>query len=112
MPKIPKRYTDFTSQNPEIARAHAALGNAVHAAGPLDERERALVKLGIAIGARGEGAVHAQTRKALEAGLSPDELRHVALLALPTLGFPSAMAALSWVEDVSPAARKGRKGRR
>ena len=33
-------------------------------------------------------------------GLSPDELRHVAILAVTTLGWPSAMAALTWIEDV------------
>ncbi len=28
-----------------------------------------------------------------------DALRQVALLAIPTLGFPAAMRALSWIED-------------
>jgi alkylhydroperoxidase/carboxymuconolactone decarboxylase family protein YurZ len=122
MPKLPKRFTDFTEQDPTIARAYAALGEAVHAAGPLGTRERALVKLGIAIGTWREGAVHAQARKGLEAGLSAEDLRHVALLALPTIGFPSTMAALSWVEDIAPARgavkkavaalkRNGRRGR-
>ena len=39
------------------------------------------------------GAVHAHTRLALQAGASPDEIRHVVLLALTTIGFPSMMAA-------------------
>lgn len=112
MAKLPKRFTDFTSGEPEIARAYSALGNAVHAAGPLDAHDRALVKLGIAVGAWQEGAVHSQVRKALEAGLTPEEIRHAALLAITTLGFPSTMAALSWVEDVVPAAGSGRKGRK
>jgi 4-carboxymuconolactone decarboxylase len=36
----------------------------------------------------------------LEAGCTPDELRHVGVLAIPTIGFPSTMATMSWVEDI------------
>ncbi|ODU25291.1 MAG: carboxymuconolactone decarboxylase [Verrucomicrobia bacterium SCN 57-15] len=81
-------------------RAYEALGEATQQAGPLDAKTRALAKLGIAVGAWREGAVHSHTRRALDAGCSPDEIRHVVLLATTTLGFPSMMAALTWVEDV------------
>ena len=81
-------------------RAYESLGFATQKAGPLDPKTRALVKLGLAIGAGLEGAVHSHTRRALEAGCAPDEVRHVVLLATTTMGFPSMMAALSWVEDV------------
>ncbi len=47
-----------------------------------------------------EGAAHSHVRRALEAGATPDELRHAALLALTTLGFPNMMKGLMWVEDV------------
>jgi alkylhydroperoxidase/carboxymuconolactone decarboxylase family protein YurZ len=47
-----------------------------------------------------EGGVHAHTRKALKAGCTPDEIKHTVMLALPTLGLPSTMAAFSWVEDI------------
>jgi hypothetical protein len=33
-------------------------------------------------------------------GLSADELQQVAVLAITTLGFPAAMAGLSWMRDV------------
>jgi 4-carboxymuconolactone decarboxylase len=36
----------------------------------------------------------------LEAGCTPDEIRHTALLALTTIGFPNMMAVLTWVEDI------------
>jgi 4-carboxymuconolactone decarboxylase len=68
--------------------------------GPLDKKTRELVKLGIAIGNRHEGGTHSHTRRALDAGATPDEVRHVALMALTTIGFPAAMAALTWVEDI------------
>jgi 4-carboxymuconolactone decarboxylase len=97
---VPKRFKKFTQDYPEIAAAYESLGNAVHSAGPLDEKTRALVKLAISTGARLEGAVHSHTRKALNVGCTPEELRQVALLSLPTVGLPSMMAALSWIDDI------------
>jgi alkylhydroperoxidase/carboxymuconolactone decarboxylase family protein YurZ len=60
-----------------------------------------LIKLALAAGAKLEGAVHAHTRRGLEEGVSPEELRHVAMLAITTLGWSSAMAVLTWIEDVA-----------
>lgn len=97
---IPKRYRRFQKEFPEVAKAYEAMGDAVHNAGPLDEKTRALIKLAISTGARFEGAVHSHSRKALKAGASPEELRQVAMLSLPTIGLPSMMAALSWVDDI------------
>jgi len=98
--KLPKRYQEFQKKAPEVFRAYEALGAAAHAAGPLDTRSRALVGLAVAVGARHEGAVHSHVRKAVEAGLSPAEIRHAVLLSVTTCGFPNMMAALSWVDDV------------
>lgn len=97
---LPKPYAKFQADFPEVEAAYDQYAQAAHAAGPLDEKTRRLVKLSLAIGARMEGAVHAQTRKALEAGLTPEEIRHAVVLAAPTLGFPNMMAALTWVNDV------------
>ena len=47
-----------------------------------------------------EGAVHSHTRRAIEAGCTAEEIRHVVLLAITTLGFPSMMKTLSWVDDI------------
>jgi 4-carboxymuconolactone decarboxylase len=100
MRKIPKRYQEFTKKYRDIAKAYEELGAACHGAGPLDEKTRALVKLAISVGARIEGGAHSHVRKALDARASPEELRHVALLAIQTIGFPPAMAALSWIDDI------------
>ncbi len=100
MSGIPKRFQDFMKKYPDVAKGYEMLGDAVHAAGPLDARTRALIKLGISAGARLEGAVHSHARKALEAGVKPEEMRHAVILALPTIGLPSMMAALSWIDDV------------
>ena len=109
MSKPPKRFQKFTKDYPKVAQAYEALGDEVHAAGPLDKKTRALVKLGISVGGRLEGAVHSHVGKALAVGAKPDELRHVALLSLPTIGLPSMMAALSWIDDVFVKAEAMRK---
>jgi AhpD family alkylhydroperoxidase len=100
MGELPKRYQKFHDEFPHIANSYETLGDAVHNAGPLDNKTRALIKLAISIGSRLEGGVHAHTRKALKAGCTPDEIKHTVMLALPTMGLPSTMAAYSWVEDV------------
>jgi alkylhydroperoxidase/carboxymuconolactone decarboxylase family protein YurZ len=92
---VAKRY-------PEVWKAYAALGEQVALAGPLTDRERRLVKLALAIGAGVEGGTHSHARQGFAEGLSVEEIRHVAILAITTLGFPSSAAALSWLDDVLP----------
>jgi 4-carboxymuconolactone decarboxylase len=105
--KLPETYRSITERYPEVARAFQALGDAIHGAGPLSERERRLVKLAISVGARLEGGVHSNARKCLYSGMSPDEVRQVVLLSLTTIGFPSMVATSTWVEDVIASASSG-----
>jgi AhpD family alkylhydroperoxidase len=100
MPQLPKRFEKLNQDYPEVAKAYEALGKAVHTSSPLDEKTRALIKLAISTGAGLEGAVHSHTRKAIELGISKEEIRQTILLALPTIGLPSTMAAMSWVDDI------------
>ena len=99
MSKPPSFYTAFRAAQPDVVAAYEALGDAARRAGPLSAGEAELVKLAFAAGARIEGAVHSHTRRALDEGVSPEALRHVALLAITTLGFPQAMAIRSMIED-------------
>jgi alkylhydroperoxidase/carboxymuconolactone decarboxylase family protein YurZ len=96
----PKPFEEFSRIHPQVAEAYERLGEAVRAAGPLSEREIALVKLATSIGARMEGAAHAHARKALAQGIEAAALEHVAIMACPTIGFPAMMMALRWVRDV------------
>ncbi|MCL5028016.1 MAG: carboxymuconolactone decarboxylase family protein [Bacteroidetes bacterium] len=100
MSQIPKKYLNFKTDYEKVANAYETLGDAVHTSGPLDEKTRALIKVAISTGARLEGAVHSHTRKAIKAGATKEELHHVALLSLPTIGLPSMMAALNWIDDI------------
>lgn len=100
MSDIPKPFSNFLNNYPKVGETYAQMGNAVHNAGPIDQKTRELVKLAMSCGAQKEGAVHSHTRKALEAGCTEEEIKQVVLLLLPTMGMPSMMAAMTWVNDI------------
>jgi len=100
MVKLPKAYEAFKRTYPEIWQAYERLGILSHETGPLDQKTRELIKLALAIGAKLEGAAHSHTRRALAAGATSKEILHVVLLGITTLGFPSTITAITWIEDV------------
>ncbi len=100
MPPAPKPYELFRQRFPTVWEAYDQLGQAAHEQGPLDDKTRELIKLAFAIGAFSEGAVHSHTRKALALGATRAEIYQVVVLALTTLGFPTTVAAMTWVDDV------------
>ncbi len=97
-PKPPKAYNEFSETFPAIRTAWDLLGEAAKN-GPLDEKTARLVKLGVAIGAMREGAVHSSVRKARAMGVSDEELNQVVTIATSLIGFPSAVAAWTWLSD-------------
>jgi alkylhydroperoxidase/carboxymuconolactone decarboxylase family protein YurZ len=97
---LPAGAARLAEQFPDIWSRYQALGEACSTAGPLDAKTRRLVKLALALGAGAEGAVHSHVRRAQAEQIGNDELRHVALLAITTLGFPAAAAGLSWISDL------------
>ncbi len=97
---LPSHAQKIADNHPPVWKAYQEFGAACAGAGPLDARTQRLVKLALAIGRGSEGAVHSHVRRGLEQGLSAEELWHVALLAAPTLGFPAAVAAFTWIEDL------------
>lgn len=98
--ELPGRAGRLARDYPELWEAYNRLGEACGEAGPLDGREARLVKLALAAGAGLEGGVHSHTRRALKEGIAPEAIRHVALMGITTLGFPSAVAVMSWVDDI------------
>ena len=99
MSKPPSFYQSFATAHPEVIRAYEALGEASRAAGPLDAASAELIKLAFAAGARIESGVRAHTRRALDAGATHEQLRHAAILAITTIGFPAAMSVRGMIED-------------
>lgn len=98
--KLPSRARDVATRYPKVFRAFEHLGAVASEAGPISGKERRLVKLALAIGRGAEGAVHSHVRQAVAEGVSAAKIRHVAMLGITTLGFPAAVSAMTWIEDV------------
>ena len=97
---LPDAYSEFVKRYPKIDKAYDTLAKACHEGGPLDKKTRRLIKLGIAIGINSEGGVRSHARRAIQEGISADEIRHVVLLTFTTAGFPHMISAYKWVEEV------------
>ena len=106
---LPRVYRDLRADNPGIAEAYDALGDACRRAGPLSERDQRLVKLGIAVGLSSEGGVRSHVRRGLSEGIAAGDLLHAITIAIPTAGFPATAAAYQWAREVldSPTAEPG-----
>ena len=97
---LPKVYEKFTTRYREVFKDFQQLGKICRDSGPLEKKCQDLANLGIAIGANSRGAVMSQTRKALDSSASKEEISHVVLLSLTTIGFPKMIAAMGWVDEV------------
>lgn len=84
---------------PDVWKAYDNLGTTLSRLEGIDRKTQQVVKLGIAVGAGKEAAVHSHARRCKEAGFTDREIYHAALLAVTTIGWPGAIAALSWVND-------------
>jgi 4-carboxymuconolactone decarboxylase len=95
----PRPWDCFEERFPFVVAAYESLRGACNEAGPLDEATVALVKLAVSVGSGYERTVHIHAKKALRAGVDPESLRQIALVALPTIGLPAALDALRWVDE-------------
>ncbi len=84
----------------ELWKAFDHLGATAAEVGPLESKCRELIKLGMAAARQSESAVKSHTHRALEVGVTAEEIQHAVLLGITTIGFPSMMAALSWTQMV------------
>jgi alkylhydroperoxidase/carboxymuconolactone decarboxylase family protein YurZ len=111
---LPPVLAEFAAQHPEVWEAYLRLGEASTAAGPLDEKTQRLAKLAIAVGSQRQGAVTSHTKRALQSGCAPEALRHVGILAVTTVGWPGAFAAICWINEAiarfNPPAQAGSEG--
>jgi 4-carboxymuconolactone decarboxylase len=104
--KLPGAALHMAREHPEVWEAFQHLGEKASRAGPLDARTRRLIHLALAIAAGSEGATHSHARRASSEGISREELEHVAVLAITTVGWSQAMKGLTWVRDIT----RGRPG--
>lgn len=104
---LPRVYRDLRAENPGIAAAYDALGDACRQAGALNEREQRLVKLGVAVGLSSEGGVRSHVRRAVNEGIGVADILHAITIAIPTAGFPATAAAYQWAREVFDNSDKG-----
>lgn len=98
--ELPEFLRKFIKKYPGIWESYENLGEKIGSVKGLDKRTQRLVKLALAIGAKTEGAVHSHVRRCKKAGISDEEIYHVALLAITSIGWSSAMATISWINDI------------
>jgi alkylhydroperoxidase/carboxymuconolactone decarboxylase family protein YurZ len=97
---LPSGAGELARRHPDIWESYAQLGQRCADAGPLDAPTRHLIKIALAAGAGSEGAVHSHVRRGLAEGLTAEQVRHVALLAVTTLGLPGAVRTMTWIDDM------------
>jgi len=99
--KLPGAALHMVREHSEVWEAFQDLGEKASRAGPLDGRTRRLIHLALAIAAGSEGATHSHARRASSEGISPEELEHVAVLAITAVGWSQAIKGLTWVRDIT-----------
>ena len=95
----PHSWTRFARRYTAVADAYDELSDVCRGSGPLDGRTIALAKLALSVGGHFDRTVHIHTKKALRAGVDPDAIRQIAVIALPTIGLPRALDALRWIDE-------------
>lgn len=101
MKDIHELYTNFKEEFPQVNLKYEELGRVIHEeSGPVDRKERWLIKIAIS-GASGHmRALETHIRKADEAGAGRDEIKQTLLLLISTVGFPAFMEAYSVYKQV------------
>jgi AhpD family alkylhydroperoxidase len=104
--KYPPWYAHLKEKHGSFVKALEQLGEAIRQEGPLPEKTAHLIQLAAAAAIRSEGSVHSHTRRALQAGVTPEEIYHALIMLTSTIGFPTVSASLSWAYDVIEKEKK------
>lgn len=95
----PRLLQDFQQRFPRVWEAHVQFRNACDREGPLNARERELIKVGISAALRREGGLIAHIGRAREEGASPEQIYQAILVAMSLTGFPTTLAAFGIARD-------------
>lgn len=106
MAKYPENYDLIRKMYPELMTAQEGVGVLAKEAGPIDAKTAHLIQLAACVGMKSEGGVHSHARRAIMAGASAGELYQTVVLLINTVGFPTAAAAFSWINDIVNKKRK------
>jgi 4-carboxymuconolactone decarboxylase len=97
--RLPKTFKEIVERYPEVWKAHEQLTKSCAEAGPLNRKTIELVKVGLCIGAGLQTATKRHAIMARENGATEEEIYHVVLMAMTTLGHPRAAAGWQWVNS-------------
>ena len=103
---IPSHYLKVKKSYKDYIEAVENLGETARKSGPIDNKTSHLIQLAAAVAIGSEGSTHSHTRQALEAGATAKEIQHTVILLTSTIGFPTIMAGLSWVNDILNSDKK------
>jgi len=98
--EYPKHFLKLKEKYPQLIEAYERAGELGRKAGPLQDKYTHLIQMAACVALRSEGGVHSHTRRALEAGTTPEEIYHALALLISSAGFPAVSAGFSWVNDV------------
>jgi len=99
MNQYPRSYQQFRAEHPDVYAAYEKLGESAANAGPLDQKTRELIKIGMSAAVQSRSGVQSHTHRALELGATPAEIEHAIISGISTLGFSRMMAALTWAKS-------------
>lgn len=95
MGKKEENWGYFIKKHPEVYESYEKFGKTLHdQGGPLDEKQRWLIKIAVSAASSHELALKTHIGKARKAGCNNDEIEHAILLTATTSGFPTMMSAL------------------
>jgi 4-carboxymuconolactone decarboxylase len=87
-------FAEFKTEHPDIFEKYEALGEYIHQnGGPLDEKTRWLVKVGISAASHHQNALGTHIARARDAGATEEDILQSLFLVIPTCGFPTFMEA-------------------
>jgi len=98
--EYPKNFLKLKAKYPRLIEAWESAGELGRKAGPLENQFTHLIQLAACVALRSEGGAHSHTKRAIDAGATPEEIYHTLALLISTVGFPAVAAAFSWVNDV------------
>ncbi len=104
--KYPPWYTHLKEKHGAFVKALEQLGESIRQEGPIPEKTGHLIQLAAAAAIRSEGSVHSHARRALQAGVTPEEIYHALIMLTSTIGFPTVSASLSWAYDIISKEKK------
>jgi len=100
---LPDIFKTFVERHREISETLLKVGELCSQAGPIDQVNQHLIRMGIAVGAQSQGGVRSHARRALDAGATKEQVLQTVLLSATIVGFPAMIAAYGWLEELISA---------